>query len=267
MNGIKWALHSHIYTQHTRVEEDWDILARDAQEGGFTGVQLYLRDFDSPHQADALRETFSRRGVDVIGANFNCEACDVSARPQILREIELRAPNLAAAGGTILSLGTYPQPEREKTSEDYDAQAATIAAIGDVLARHGMHIAYHAGPRDVADDCRELNELIARLPDTDFRLGPDFGWVARGGMSPAEFVLRFPDRIDYMHLRDTLGDRWTETIGSGEIDWDGLGRALSQVSFAGWVCVEPLDDVELKFNGSLMEVHRHSRQYLQDLWR
>jgi sugar phosphate isomerase/epimerase len=54
-----------------------------------------------------------------------------------------------------------------------------------------------------------------------------------------EFIERFGDRIDHVHVSDNQGDRDTHLrIGEGSVSWGRVMEALGDSPFDGWVTIE-----------------------------
>jgi sugar phosphate isomerase/epimerase len=77
-------------------------------------------------------------------------------------------------------------------------------------------------------------------------------------MDPAKFILRFPDRIAHVHMKDvavtldgesgilgshlnfgTLGRGWDfRSLGRGDVDFESIIRALNRIGYQGPLSVE-----------------------------
>jgi sugar phosphate isomerase/epimerase len=55
--------------------------------------------------------------------------------------------------------------------------------------------------------------------------------------NPPEIVRRYAKRIPAFHLRDSVGGKEV-LFAAGECDFAGLGRALADTDWAGWLIVE-----------------------------
>ena len=262
---MRWALHSFVYTQQLRVEDSWHLLAEDARVAGYQGVEVFLDDFASEEQTRRIAAAFSSEGIEVIGASFAEHLYDASLRPTTLGRIDRLSDGLAEAGGSILGLSSS-QPERPKTEAEYEQQADVVAEIVRLLAPKGIRVAYHTYPQDAADDCREIRELTERLGPDVLRLGPDLGWLEFGGAEAADFIRRYGDRIDFLHLRDELDRVWPEAVGGGAIDWSAVVAELHRIDYDGWWCVELADSEDVEYVIPLRERHRQSREFVERLW-
>ena len=264
MAPIRWAFHSFVYTQQLRVEDSWHLLAEDARLAGFHGVEVFLDDFASDEQTRRIGAAFSGEGIEVLGASFASHLYDAASHAETLDLIDRLTDRLAEVGGSILGL-SGSQPERLKTEEEFAQQADLVARIVELVAPKRLEVAYHTYPQDAADDCREIRELTNRLGPDILRLGPDLGWLEFAGVSAAEFIRRFGDRIDFVHLRDESLGVWPEAVGGGAVDWPAVVSELRQIGYDGWWCVELADSEDVDYVIPLRERHRQSREYLERL--
>lgn len=265
--AIRFATHVYVYTQHHDYPAALTEMIRDAAEGGFEGVEIFLRDLEPADQRQLLSDTLKEHGVTLIGASVNAELWDrEKMSSEFLSSIDRQTDYLAELGGTLLGLATLPQPGRPKTAEEYDFQADMIDRINGMIRPKGIEIAYHTYEADGHDDCKEIAELTKRLSPEQLRLGPDLCWLFRGGADPAQFVRTYKDRIDFLHVRDERDAVWSEVIGQGAIDWHDVGAAIKEMNFSGWICVELADTANVRYEKSLKQRHEESRRFLQDLW-
>ena len=55
--------------------------------------------------------------------------------------------------------------------------------------------------------------------------------------TPPDIVRRYGKRIPLFHLRDAVAGKEVP-FGAGECDFAGLGRALAETEWSGWLIVE-----------------------------
>ena len=105
------------------------------------------------------------------------------------------------------------------------------------LAKEGIHVQYHNhmfefeqyGVKNGKGGTPLLEMLYSGTKYLQSEL--DFGWVARGGHSPAKWALRMAGRADQVHFKDwsIVDDQivW-RAIGEGGIDWPEVLKACKK---------------------------------------
>ena len=106
------------------------------------------------------------------------------------------------------------------------------------LAKEGIHLQYHNhmfefeqfGVKGGKGGTTLLEMLYSGTKVLQAEL--DFGWVARGGHSPAKWALRMAGRADQVHLKDWSvvngGEIVWRAIGEGGIDWPEVFKACKK---------------------------------------
>jgi len=97
----------------------------------------------------------------------------------------------------------------------------------------------------VMDILAENTEYVGFLVDTY--------WVQAGGADPSDFILKYKDLIDIVHLKDFKMNGWEKkmaAVGDGNLNWVKILSACEQAGVK-WLPVEH-DDAEDAF-GSLTE--------------
>ncbi|MGI6495790.1 MAG: sugar phosphate isomerase/epimerase family protein [Kiritimatiellia bacterium] len=122
-----------------------------------------------------------------------------------------------------------------KTTADWKKLFREFEGFATKLAKEGIRVQYHNhmfefeqfGVKNGKGGTTLLEMLYAGTKTLQSEL--DFGWVARGGHSPAKWALRMAGRADQVHLKDwsiVNGDEivW-RAVGEGGIDWPEVFKA------------------------------------------
>ena len=73
-------------------------------------------------------------------------------------------------------------------------------------------------------------------------------------------IRRAGQRICYVHGADNDGVRWThEALGKGNVDWEGIVRALVEINYNGYICTQSWSELP----NDVDSVMRESREYLE----
>ena len=116
---------------------------------------------------------------------------------------------------------------------DYTEEKVKAYNIKMAIHNHGPMDKLYPGPKEVYD----------RISKRDKRMGLciDIGHTQRTGVSPAEAVLQFHDRLLDLHIKDVTSatnDGQAIEIGRGVINFPALIKALNKISYKGYCSIE-----------------------------
>lgn len=132
--------------------------------------------------------------------------------------------------------------------------------ILDDFQKHGVKFALEVHPTEIAFDIASAGRAVEAVdghPAFGFNYDPSH--LGYQGVDYVEFIYRFPDRIFHAHMKDVgwstspaeagvfgghvaFGDRrrfWDfRSLGRGNIDFEGIIRALNRINYQGPLSVE-----------------------------
>ena len=116
---------------------------------------------------------------------------------------------------------------------DYTEEKVKAYDIKIAIHNHGPQDKLYPGPKDVYD----------RISKRDKRMGLciDIGHTQRTGVSPAEAILEFKDRLLDLHIKDVTAaqnDGQAIEAGRGVIDFPALVKALYKINYTGFCSIE-----------------------------
>ena len=208
----------------------------DMQYAGLDGIELMSEVLHSKDTFEQIGELSQKHHLPIIGASFGGSMCDRTKHAEILENAELVITRLAKLGGRTLgtSVGSI---KGKKTPEQFDAQADVLRKIIALGQANGIVLNLHNHTYEIADDLYDLKGTMARIPDV--KLGPDIGWLVRGGIDPVAFVHQFGRQIVFCHVRDqTAEKKWSEAVGEGVVDYPAIAKALREAGFHGDAVIE-----------------------------
>ena len=239
-----------------------DSVFADMKYAGMDGIELMhtaLRPDDAVERIGALSE---KHDLAVLGTSFGGKMSDRAEHGAILEDAERVITRLAKLGGRTLgtSVGGARKP---KSPEQLDAQADLLKKIISIAESRGVVLNLHNHTYEVEHDMHDLRGTLARVPGV--KLGPDLNWLVRGGVDPVEFLLKFADRIVFLHLRDQKADgKWSEAMGEGDMDYQAIAKALDQIKFAGHAVIELAHERDFTPTRPLRESLKISRQFVRE---
>ena len=221
-------------------------------------MHIALRHKDAVERTGALIKKYK---LPVIGTSFDGPMWNREKHAAIYDDAETVIARVAALGGRTLGVGVGEAP-KPKTDEQLDAQADLLRRIMALCSKHKVVLNLHNHTYEVENGEHDLRGTLARIPD--IRLGPDLNWLLRAKVDPVDFILRYGEKIVFLHLRDQRADgKWSEAMGEGNMDYVAIGNALRRVNFAGDAMIELAFESDFEPTRPLRETLRMSREYVR----
>lgn len=155
------------------------------------------------------------------------------------------------------------------TLDDWKWNAEKLNKIGEQVKSAGLQFGYHNHGFDfkLVDGKIAFDELL-RMTDPELvAIELDCGWAANAGHDPAEYLRRYPNRIQLLHIKDikktkpTTGfDMHSVEIGKGDIDWREVFTAAKAANIKGYFV-----EHEPPYEKPVMEMIKTSYDYLNQL--
>ena len=156
-------------------------------------------------------------------------------------------------------LYSFP-PVPDKMIDDGFALLAELwNPILDEFKANGIKFGLEVHPTEIAFDIHSAARAIKALGGRkEFNFNFDPSHLLWQGMEPERFILKFPDRIAHVHMKDaavtldgesgilgshlnfgTLGRGWDfRSLGRGDVDFEAIVRALNRIGYQGPLSVE-----------------------------
>ncbi|MFK7759014.1 MAG: sugar phosphate isomerase/epimerase family protein [Phycisphaerales bacterium] len=153
----------------------------------------------------------------------------------------------------------FPPTSQADIDAGYEAFAYQWKPILDVYQELGIKFALEVHPTEIAYDLITFEHSLAALDHhPSFGMNFDPSHLIWQGIDPVKLINRFPDRVFHVHIKDAsttldgtnsilgghlgFGDHrrgWDfRSPGRGEVDFDGIIRALNRVGYSGPLSVE-----------------------------
>ena len=231
-----------------RVLEEMRSIGLEATELGPPG---YL-----PADPLACRKLLELHGLRLVAGFLACVLHD--SLSDALGEIERQATMLQSAGAELLVLaaalpGQTYDAHGELSEEAWRVMLGTIAAAEEIVARHGLRLAFHPH----AGTAVESSQAVERLMSTaGVDLCLDTGHLYLGGSDPVRVASAWGRRIGHVHLKDVALEcaarvrsgelAYAEGVrkglyvplGQGGIDIEAAIGRLRDAGYQGWFVLE-----------------------------
>ncbi|MCD8349078.1 MAG: sugar phosphate isomerase/epimerase [Planctomycetaceae bacterium] len=156
-------------------------------------------------------------------------------------------------------LYSFPPVGKEEIDAGYRFVREVYTPIFEKFRKNGIRFALEVHPTEIAFDIWSAERLLEEF-DYDEVLGFNFdpSHLLWQGVDPVKFLRRFKDRIYHVHMKDArvlldgesgilgshldFGDPrrgWDfRSLGHGQVDFDGVIRALNDANYQGPLSVE-----------------------------
>ena len=156
-------------------------------------------------------------------------------------------------------LYAFPPVTQDDVNKGFDYAAKMWKPILDVFRSNRVKFALEVHPTEIAFDIYTAERLLGVLKGhSAFGFNFDPSHLQWQGVDPVRFIRRFGDRIYHVHMKDAavtldgetgilgshldFGDPrrgWDfRSLGRGDVDFEGIIRALNQIGYKGPLSVE-----------------------------
>jgi inosose dehydratase len=238
------------YAAITWQGKDLDAI-REISELGFPGIQLrspILKEYgDRPA---ALKELLDKHKLVMVALSSGAVNIDPALEKENL-ELHLRHARFVKDVGGLYLQVTDTRPKRDLTPDDYKRLGRLMTEIGKRTADIGIPLGYHNHMNAIGERPDEVKWILDAADPQWVRLELDIAHYQQGGGDPVRAVREYKDRLLFLHIKDVeprqplagaTGEqarkyRFVE-LGRGNVDLQGVLKALADIRFKGWAVVE-----------------------------
>ena len=233
---------------------------------GYDGVELALLD-RSQVDLPELKRLLSATGLSVptvsTGQVLAAGRCSFAASDPATRAkaetLFYGLIDIAAELGAMINVGRVRGAvEGNGTRAEVEARVAdSLVRMGDRAKKAGVGILLEPVNRyeiDLINSCAEAVAFLDRFALESLRIMPDVFHMNIEDPSIEGSILRFSDRIGYVHFADSN----RHFPGSGHLDFSATIGALRAVGYDGWIGAEilPYPDPDTAARGAVEYLRR-----------
>ncbi len=145
-------------------------------------------------------------------------------------------------------------------------QLEALRYVTEQLRREGAELAYHVHAPELAHGAREFHHMMLNTADLNMGFGLDPHWIYRGcgdsQIALDDVVRLYGARVILLHIRQSRGGVWTETLCDGDLNYAKLFAMLRAFGFDGVVNVELGFEPGVPETLSLEQMHAESVAWL-----
>lgn len=215
----KIALQMYTVREFTENEADLRATLFRLTSLGFVRLQYSVPRFMTP---DSFRKLLDEYGMRID--HIYCPVSDLNEKySELVSQCELFGVRYICVdsipGGMI-------------TPEGFAEYSGILNRSGALFAPHGIKLLYHFHNFEFIS-CGGYNGIDIFLKETDpdcVLILPDTYWIAAAGISPADFLMKYSNRIRYVHVKDYAVVRQNADgsvirfaeVGEGNLDWQNI---------------------------------------------
>jgi len=217
---------------------------------GFPGIQFRANAMTDFKPAE-LKELLAQHNLTFVALSSGEVSLDAPAADQIGLHTA-NAQFVKDCGGLYLQvldqLKAYP---RTVTPDECKRLGGLLTEIGRRTAAIGIPLGYHNHVNTISEHPANLDLVLENSDPEYVKLELDTAHMVAGGGDPAKTILKYHDRLLFLHLKDVVDMpmtgkmkypfQWVE-LGRGRVDLPAVFAALDMTQFKGWAVVE-LDKV------------------------
>ena len=162
--------------------------------------------------------------------------------------------------------------DENKSDEQLRFQATALERLGSAVAARGLLLAYHVHDAELRAGAREFHHMLASTDPAAVRLCLDAHWVYRGcedsAVAALDAVRLYGDRTAEVHLRNSVGNVWTEAFGPGDLDYTAIRSQLEAAGVTNFgkpggpvLALEQAIEAETAVTMTVQEAHAAGRAY------
>jgi len=233
-----------------------------------SGVDGFEPGVSTPEQAERFGTVIKKHGLEM-------RSLYVNSTLHVAAEVDKNIATVLAVAERVKPLGTRilvtnPSPIRwgapqDKNDDQLKVQAAALDHLGARVRALGLVLAYHNHDMELRNAAREFHHMLLGTDPRNLSFCLDAHWVYRGSgnSSVALFdVLRlYGPRVVELHLRQSAGGIWTETLCDGDIDYRALAKYLAGIGVRPHLVLEQAPEKGTPNTMDAVESHRRSRAY------
>jgi sugar phosphate isomerase/epimerase len=226
--GLKLPVGLQLYSVRQLLAKDFDGTLGKVKAAGYTEVEAAgyydrtAQEFRAAMDKAGLRCTSTHHPLDVL-----------LARPEYLIEYghKLGVDYIVSPSASHRD----PTADGPLTMDDWRFSADELNRIGEKVKAAGMTFGYHKHDAEFGseDGVVFYDELLKRTDPKLVAFEMDCGWVVAAGRNPVEYLIKWPDRIALLHVKDMVqganGNYHSTEMGKGVVDYRAIFRAAKRL--------------------------------------
>jgi len=215
-----------LFTLRDLLEKDFVGTLKKVADVGFEAVEF--------HHYGGMTASELRHVVDDLGLK------PLSSHVALTR-LEDDLPNVieeAKVLGLEYVVCPWLPEARRQTAADFAKLIETLKTVATTCNENGLTLAYHNHDFEFAkfEDEFVLDTLLKNTAAYGVQAELDVYWIDRAGQSPSDYIARYTNRCDLLHVKDaSKADGSFECVGSGTLNFDSIFSTANRAGVKGYI--------------------------------
>ena len=216
----KFKIGLQLYSVRDDMEKDMDLTLKQVKEMGYDCVEFAGYFGKSAEEVKAILD------------KYGLEAVSVHQRHEVFLEDEKTNIDFLKTLGVKYCVIPWMEKEKLSVKENFDKTVEGIIKVAKALKVNGIQMGYHN--HDFEFEKRDgkflLDWLYETVPADLLQAELDTCWVKYSGNDPVEYINKYADRSELLHLKDFVSDKFAAGPVYALIDDKGNSEAAEQTS-------------------------------------
>lgn len=245
--------------QNKKWGEDLDKCMADLSQ---TGIKAYEPGLESAEDVKKLAPFLKKYNLTMPSIYVNSVLHKAEEAEKSIRTVLAIADEVVKLGTKIVVTNPSPikwgGPELKNDAE-LSVQAKSMEKLGVELKKKGLTLAYHTHDVELRAGAREFHHILQNTSPENVSFCFDIHWVYRGSMDSQlavfDVLKMYGNRVVELHLRQSVDGVWSETFGTGDIDYQRFANELKAMKLRPHLVIEQC--VEAKTPNTMDGVAAH----------
>jgi sugar phosphate isomerase/epimerase len=217
-----------MYTVRDYAENDFLGTLKEVAKIGYHGIELAGT---YGVRASELKQVLDSLNLKVCGSHTVIDFLEKDFDNTVKFNLEVGNKNIVCPW--------LPESKRN-SAETWKKTAEELNSLGEKLKGYGLNLSYHNHNFEFErfNNKYGIEILIENTSPENLKLEVDVFWIKFAGLDPVEFLNKYRDRINLIHLKDMESDGKTfAEVGEGIIDFRPIFEA-GDTGMVEWYVVE-----------------------------
>lgn len=194
---------------------------------GYDGIE-FAGYFDTP--AKELKKVLNDNGIAACGTHTGFESLDNDFNKTVEYNLEI--------DNKYIVIPWIPS-EMCNSRDSWLRTAEKMNILNEKLNKQGINLGYHNHAFEFEKFGNSYGyDILAENTSSEMLLEIDTFWVEYAGLNVVEYVNKYKNRLDLIHIKDMNDNRVSTEIGSGNMDFVSIIKAADKTD---WFIVEQED--------------------------
>ena len=213
-----------LYSIKEISEKDFFGAIKLTADSGYNGIE-FAGYFDTP--AKELKKVLEDSGIVACGTHTGFEALENDFNKTVEYNLEI--------GNKYIIIPWIPT-EMCNSKESWLKTAEKMNLMTGKLKEQGIKFGYHNHAFEFEKFEGSYGyDILAKNTSPDMLLEIDTFWVEYAGANVVEYVKKYKDRLDLIHIKDMNDNKISTEIGNGNMDFISIVKAADETD---WFIVE-----------------------------